>query len=283
MDPTIGASSERANGNLPQGNLEASHPPLSRHELADVVDLALWTGQLLMENGAESQRVEQSVRAIGQGLGCDWGNVLVSHNALMVTHVSGGDFRTKLRRIQAMNVDMSLVEAVSHIVHRVQEEKLDRQGLRLQLGNIATSRRHYGRRMTSVAVGLACASFCRLFGGDAPAVITTMGAATAGVLVRYACRDRRLNGFIAAVAAAWAAGSIVGAAHAGLGLPAAPEPALAASVLLLVPGVPAINSVEDVLKGHLVVGLARATTGVLTILAAAIGLILAMRLTAVGR
>ena len=283
MDATVGAGSEHATRNMPQGGLETSHPPLDRHELADVVDLALWTGQQLMESGAESQRVEQSVRAIGQGLGCDWGNVLVSHNALMVTHVSGADFRTKLRRIQAMNVDMSLIEALSHIVHRVQEGKLDRHGLRLQLGSVASTRRHYGRRMTSVAVGLACAAFCRLFGGDAPAVITTLGAATAGVLVRYACRDRRLNAFIAAVAAALSAGVIVGATHAALGVPAAPEPALAASVLLLVPGVPAINSVEDVIKGHLVVGLARATTGILTILAAAIGMILAMHLTAVGR
>jgi uncharacterized membrane protein YjjP (DUF1212 family) len=282
MDATGGAGGERAARNMPQGNLETSRPPLNRQDLADVVDLALWAGQLLMENGAESQRVEQSVRVIGEALGCDWGNVLVSHNALMVTHVSGGDFRTKLRRIQAMNVDMSLIEALSHIVHRVQEGTLDRQGLRLQLGSVAASR-HYGRGITSVAVGLACASFCRLFGGDVPAVITTLGAATAGVLVRYACRDRRLNAFIAAVAAALSAGGVVGATHAVLGLPAAPEPALAASVLLLVPGVPAINSVEDVIKGHLVVGLARATTGILTILAAAIGLILAMRLTAVGR
>src|SRR6266700_8124991 len=149
MDATAGAGTEGTTRNTTQGNVETAHPPLSRHELADVVDLALWAGQMLMENGAESQRVEQSVRAIGQGLGCDWGNVLVSHNALMVTHVSGGDFRTKLRRIQTMNVDMSLIEALSHIVHRVQEGKLDRQGLRLLLGSITVRRRHYGRGMTS--------------------------------------------------------------------------------------------------------------------------------------
>ncbi len=283
MDATAGAGTEGTTRNTTQGNVETAHPPLSRHELADVVDLALWAGQLLMENGAESQRVEQSVRAIGQGLGSDWGDVLVSHNAIMVTHVSGVDFRTKLRRIQAMGVDMSLIEAMSHAVHRVQERKLDRHELRKQLANIAASRRHYGRGVTSLFVGLACASFCRLFGGDATAVITTLCAAAAGVLVRYACSDRRLNGFIAATAAALVAGGVVGATHAALGVPAVAEPALAASVLLLVPGVPAINSVEDVLKGHLVVGLARATSGILTILAAAIGLILAMRLTGVGR
>jgi uncharacterized membrane protein YjjP (DUF1212 family) len=283
MAATAGAGGSGAVGNLAQGLTESPRPPLSRTELADVVDLALWVGQLLMENGAESQRVEQSVRAVGVGLGCDWGNVLVSHNALMVTHVSGADFRTKLRRIHSINVDMSLIEAMSHVVHRVQEGKLDRHELRQSLTGIAAGRRHYGRGITCAAIGLACASFCRLFGGDLPAFATTLAAAALGVLVRYSCRERRINGFVAAVAAALAAGGVVGVTHAMLGLPVALDPALAASVLLLVPGVPAINSVEDVIKGHLVVGLARATTGILTVLAAAIGLILAMRLTGVGR
>jgi hypothetical protein len=33
-------------------------PSLEREVLADIVDLALTAGQLLMQNGAESQRVE---------------------------------------------------------------------------------------------------------------------------------------------------------------------------------------------------------------------------------
>jgi len=53
----------------------------------------------------------------------------------------------------------------------------------------------------------------------------------------------------------------------------------AASVLLLVPGVAAINAIEDVLKGYPVVGLARSLGAILTIVAAAVGLVLAMRLT----
>ena len=60
-------------------------PSLEREVLADIVDLALTAGQLLMQNGAESQRVEETVRLLGTGLGCDWGNVLVSYNAIILT------------------------------------------------------------------------------------------------------------------------------------------------------------------------------------------------------
>jgi Uncharacterized conserved protein len=60
-----------------------------------------------------------------------------------------------------------------------------------------------------------------------------------------------------------------------------PQTALSAAVLLLVPGVPLINAAEDMIKGHMVVGLVRGATGVLVSLAIALGLLLAMTLAGV--
>jgi len=39
--------------------------------LRDIIDLSLWTGQMLMQHGASSERVEESVHRLGTGLGCD--------------------------------------------------------------------------------------------------------------------------------------------------------------------------------------------------------------------
>ena len=51
-------------------------PSLKREVLADIVDLALTAGQLLMQNGAESQRVEETVRRVAThhipGTGAGW-------------------------------------------------------------------------------------------------------------------------------------------------------------------------------------------------------------------
>ena len=35
--------------------IDESKPPLDYETLRDVIDLALWAGQLLLQNGAESQ------------------------------------------------------------------------------------------------------------------------------------------------------------------------------------------------------------------------------------
>lgn len=256
-------------------------PPLDRDSLTDVVDLALWTGQLLMENGAESQRVEETVRMIGAGLGCDWGDVFVSHNALMVSHSSGGEFRTKLRRLNQPGVNMDLVAAISSLTHRVMEGKYDRVKVRAELQRISTTQRLYNRWLTALVVGLACAAFSRLFGGDWLVFPVTFAASAVAMLIRQELAHRKFNQYLNVVITAFVAAML--ASVAGL-IQATPQStvALAASVILLVPGVPFINAVEDFIKGHTVVGLARGTVGILIILCIALGLILAMHLTGVA-
>ncbi len=255
-------------------------PSLEREVLADIVDLALTAGQLLMENGAESQRVEETVRLLGTGLGCDWGNVLVSYNAIIVTHVSGDEFRTKIRRVGALGVNMRLIEAISHLTHRVEEGKSDRFKVREELERLSATPRHYNRWVTALAVGLACAAFGRLFGGDWPVFGVTLAAATLAMVVRYELIHRNFNLLLVVIVTAFVAGGLVGLVNRFQFSPH-PELALAASVLLLVPGVPFINAVEDLIKGHIVVGLARGTASGLIILAIALGLILAMQLTGI--
>ncbi|NJO06010.1 MAG: hypothetical protein HC876_11090 [Chloroflexaceae bacterium] len=40
-------------------NPDTARPPLNRDEQSDVIDLALWTGQLLLQHGAQCERVEK--------------------------------------------------------------------------------------------------------------------------------------------------------------------------------------------------------------------------------
>ncbi len=259
----------------------AKHPRLDRVALAEIVDLALWTGRLLMENGAETQRVEQSVRGVGFGLGCDWGNVVITHGAIIVTHGGGGDFRTKIRSVRTGGVNMSMLEAMSHLIHRVEARLLTSAELRAELERIEGATHAYGEWQTSLAAGCGCAAFCRLFDGDWPALVATFTASSVALLVRGACARREENRLFAASLAAFVAASIVGLVHGVLLPSATPAAALAASVLLLVPGSAAINAVEDLIKGHVLVGLARATFAALILVFATLGLLVAMRLTAV--
>jgi len=57
-----------------------------------------------------------------------------------------------------------------------------------------------------------------------------------------------------------------------------PQTALATSILFLVPGVALINSFTDLLDNNILNGMVRFTTGLMTVLAMAIGLFVAMYL-----
>jgi uncharacterized membrane protein YjjP (DUF1212 family) len=254
--------------------------PLAYHELRDIIDLSLWAGQMLLQYGATSQRVEESVHRIGTGLGCDWLDILVSPNVITITASSGSEFRTKLRRVTSLGVDLGKVTALNDLSRRIISGELDRYQARTELEQIDKMPRSYNRWLVVVMVGLACAAFSRLFGGDWVIFGITFGASAVAMVLRQELSQHYFNPLLVVVACAFVAGCL--ASTAGLfNLSNQPETAMAAAVLLLVPGVPLINAAQDLIRGHLVTGITRGVTGLLISLAIALGLLLALSLTGV--
>jgi uncharacterized membrane protein YjjP (DUF1212 family) len=269
---------------IPESSIrtQIKQPPLDHDTLTDVIDLALWAGQLLMQFGAESERVEETINRLGIGLGCDWMDVFVSANALVVTTSSGTEFRTRTRRIKDRGVNMTIVSAINRLSRRVVVGELDRLQVRSELERISTAPRHYNRWLVVVMVGLACASFCRLFGGEWAVSGVTWAAASTAMFVRQELAHRHVNILLTVVITAFVSGCLASSATL-LNLGSEPSLALASSVLLLVPGVPMFNALEDLIKGHPVVGVARGVNAALIALAIALGLTLAMGLMGIER
>jgi uncharacterized membrane protein YjjP (DUF1212 family) len=236
---------------------------------------------MLLQNGAETERVEDTVHRIGTRLGCDWLDILVSPNGLLVTTNSGGEFRTRLRRVMHIGVNLAVLDEISALSHRIHRENLTRFAVRAELERIDQMQRNYDRWLVALMVGLACAAFSQLAGGDTPAFFITLAAAGLAMVARQELTNRHFNLILTTAVTAFVAGLIASAASV-LGLSATPDDALASSVLLLVPGVPLINAAEDLIKGHMVTGLVRGVTGVLISLGIALGLLLAMRLMGAG-
>jgi uncharacterized membrane protein YjjP (DUF1212 family) len=259
----------------------APKPPLEYEALRDVIDLALWAGQLLLQHGAESARIEETVHRLGTGLGCDWMDILVSPNVIAVTTTSGKEFRTKIRRVVSIGVNMNVIHEVNTLSRRVNAGELDRVEVRRELERIDGLKSQYNRWFVVLVVGLACGAFSRFFGADWPVFAVTVVSASIAMLMRQELVRLHFNSLLVVVFTAFVAGVFASSAtllHWG----AQPQLALASSVLLLVPGVPLINAAEDLIKGHLVTGIARGVTGGLISLGIAVGLTLAMYLLGVN-
>ncbi len=256
-------------------------PVLDHETLTDVIDLTVWAGQLMLQHGADAERVETTIHYLGTALGCAWLDVLVSPNGIMITTSSGREFRTKLRRVPYLGVDLTIVSGVSRLSRRVVAEGLDRFHVRAELERISSIGAHYNRWLVVLMVGLACGAFSQLFGGDLPVLVVTFVSSSVAMFVRQEMNRRYFNPFLVTLATAFVAGLLASTA-VQFGWGNNPPLALASSVLLLVPGVPLINAAQDLLKGYVVVGITRGVAGLILSLCIALGLLLAMQLMGVS-
>lgn len=276
----VNLEERRRHYGIPSSNTPPTKPPLDYEALRDVIDLSLMAGQLLLQHGADTQLVEETIHRLGTELGCEWLDILVSPNAIIITATSGIEFRTKVRRVPSLGVNMSIVTEVSRLRRRVASHELDRVGLRAELKRIADTHSHYNRWVVVFMVGLACAAFGQLFGADWPSVGITFVASSTAMFVRQELNRRRFNLFLVVIVTAFVAGVIASLATR-FQVDDQPSLALASAVLLLVPGVPLINAAEDMIKGHFVTGIVRGVTGGLVALCIALGLLFAMALMGV--
>ena len=118
-------------------------------------------------------------------------------------------------------------------------------------------------------MGLANASFCRLFGGDWTAIGIVFTATLVGYAVKQRMQAHGVNHFLIFIGAAFTASLC---ASAALRFDCTAEIALATSPLFLVPGVPLINGVIDIVEGHILIGFSRLINALLLIICIAVGL-----------
>lgn len=256
-------------------------PPMEREELREVISLSLWAGQMLLQWGADTARVEETVHRIGTGLGCDWLDIVVTVDAIIATTINNHEFRTKVRRAPLRGVNMARIVAINDVSYQIQQGACDRAQLRRALRAIDQQGHLYNRWLVLVGVALACAAFSDLFGGDAATFLATLGAAGTATFVRQELTKRYYNPLLIVIVVAAVAGGLASVLAHLLGS-ATVATAIAASVLLLVPGVPLINAAEDFINGYAQNGMVRAIYGGIISLAIALGLALVIWLTGVN-
>jgi uncharacterized membrane protein YjjP (DUF1212 family) len=246
--------------------------------IEDVAHLALQVGRLLFENGADTAEVEQSVVRFAAAFGCE-AHLMVSYEVLLLTLVAGGQFRTKVGyRVPAMNVNMAAIADVSRLVGEVENGRRGIAEVRAELEDVEGRPPVYGRWVVVVALGLTAASLARLFGGDWPTFGIAWLAGSTGMWLRQELGRRGFNLFFIPFAAALVSG-VIGGAAVLLGVSGTPALCLVAPGMIIVPGVPLVNGVQDMFKNHMTQGLARLGLGVLITLAIACGLFVATVLT----
>ena len=257
----------------------AVDPQEVRHTLREVLDLAMRSGQLMLESGANTARVEDTLLRLGRGLGAERIDAYVTPTGIVATVAAGDEHRTRVLRVAGHAIHLSRVAEVSALVEEVASGALrDRARVRARLDAIAAGPRAWPALATLCAAAAACACFCRLLGGEP----RDAAIAAAGALAGQALREHLHVGPRARLVPPLLVAALATAVSAGLvSLTTVHRPGLAvvASVLLLVPGVLMVSSVSDLFRGDMVSGLARAAHATLVVGTAGAGMWLVLSVT----
>jgi uncharacterized membrane protein YjjP (DUF1212 family) len=258
--------------------MSATHPPLTRRELNELVDILLEVGQSLLQAGAASFRTEETMAAIGVGLGAEEVELWVMPTGIIASVISAGEQQTRVVRVGPVSVNMALIAAFDQLSRRVADQGATLDSLRAEVDAIRSRRRELPSWAVVVAVGLACGAFCRNLGGGWPEFAAASIGAGAAQWLKMLLHRLGVNFLILTVACsvaaslmAWLVLQVVPGSNPPLGL--------IASVLLMVPGVMAVTTVIDLTNYDLVSGVTRGALALIITLSIGVGMLLTLWIT----
>lgn len=241
----------------------------------DALQLA---GKIIMENGGETYRAEETINRMGRGFGLEQVDSFAVPSGLFISYRNGdGEPVTGVRRVRREGRNLTRVDEVNRISRLVSAGRTDcRQALR-QLREIECHPGSFAGMWCLPAAFLCAAGFTLLFGGS----FSSMAAASVVALL-----VQLMESFMARFRTRGLAASILGGLLTAL-LPmllarALPflqtELVIAGAVMPLVPGLAMTNAVQDTMRGDMVSGISHGIQAILTACLIAGGALLAMEI-----
>lgn len=242
------------------------------HSINGVMDVLLYAGARLLACGAHSGRVKRNLERMASTWGYEI-HLNSFYRGISLTVIDKGNQEIAITRYleaPAPVVHLSTITAVSHLSWRVSEDKLSPDEARKEVLAIMNPTRPKAV-LIAVAVGLSCAGLCLFSNGMPLNASTAFLGAFSGYMAKVFMDRHKYNSFIGIFTAAFITTLITGI-FARLNILAHQESAIATAVLYLIPGVPLINVVIDMIEGYFTSALNRMLFAFLIVLSIAAGI-----------
>ncbi len=217
--------------------------------------LAEYAGWLL-GSGATCIRLEKNVTRMARAFGREV-ELTISLRHVHVSLIDPGhsELCTTIASARPAPVSFRVITDLSRLSWEVADGKTSFADARISLVRITTS----GRQNPAVElllVALANASFCRLFGGDAMAMLVVGCATAAGYLLKQRLLAVHADVRVVMLLCAFVS-SVLGATDGLFALGSTPAVSVGTSILYLVPGIPYLNSFSDMLYRYYICSMSR--------------------------
>ena len=237
-----------------------------------ILDLTYEAGAILLENGAEISRVEETMHRIADHFGVEDESFFVLSNGIMMT--GKGFARTKFIPIKGASLDK--VVAVNQLSREVAEGRwtLEEVGEKLKEIRAMKSKRAWEQILAS-AVGSA--AFCILFGGGfADCLASFVAGFLLWVFVLFV-GTRHLSRIVNTVTGGLLSSLVCfGLYRIGLGIHLSNM--IIGAIIPLIPGIAFTNGIRDMANEDFIAGTTRLLDAMLSFFCIALGVALAFML-----
>lgn len=205
----------------------------------------------LLGCGATCIRIEKNVKRMVQAWNLTSEMVILpAHIQMVVWNESHTHSYSNIEKVRHTGISFDINTRLSRLSWRIADGKTSFNEGKELFSKIVTTR-PANKWMVLLLASLANASFCRLFGGDFISMLIVFTATLAGYRLKQIMLEDKMDIRLTFFCCAFFS-SVIGAAGYVFSIGTTPELALGTSVLYLIPGIPYINSVSDLLDGHYV-------------------------------
>lgn len=248
-------------------------PLLTKEE---VINISMSMGQVLLQNGAETSRVEDTIRRFCQRHGYFSLNVFVTPTVIVIGETETGE-STRVCRVFTRTTNLHIISKINDFSYSHYGQDWSYQKAMEWLEDKRKKGPLYTAELTSLASGFAAACFTQMLGGAKLEFWSAFLAGGLGMLLL-----KKLNGY--RPSAFWE-NAVAGCAIGGLSIACCRflpqcnlDITIGGALMPFLPGTAFVNSVRDYMGGDLVSGNCRFAEALLFAVSIALGLALSLKL-----
>lgn len=221
-----------------------------------VLRLALFMGELMLINGAETYRVEDTVLRICKSRGFNHINCFTSPTVIIISdyRFDGYSF---IKTIKSRSINLDKISAINNFSRKfVCDTSISAEDAMKELKSIS-NKGSYSQLTQYISTGIGSAFFAGLVeGNNIPTFVATFITSILAVKIYNKIMEvSTIPAFSSLIASSFIA--IIGVLLTQLNVISAPTMLVVGSIMPLLPGVSFIKGIRDLIAGDLISGVAR--------------------------
>lgn len=221
-------------------------------------------GRLIMENGGETYRVEETITRMGHAFGFTEVESFAVPSGIFISYRKhDGSIETAVKRVRRKGTDLTRVDAVNAVSRRMEAEALSCAEVMTLLREIETRPSKITHLGLSAAVALSSFGWAAMFGGYAMDCVVAFAVALLSQGLAFALDKAGMRSFVSTLVGSFLGTILPMLFHLATGTLIV-DAIVAACLMPMLPGLAMTNAVQDTLRGDMVSGISSATSALLT-------------------